>query len=134
MKKNSNSQSAFFNRRILIGFVLCLAGVSVALVAFGQNRTSKAYPNYSGDSLSATESPNATPTPTPAMTFTVTSTADNDGSVCGVTCTLRQAINASNAHPPSSGTNLIAFNIPSNECDPTTGVCTITPSSINWPH
>src|ERR1043166_546706 len=66
--------------------------------------------------------------PTVAMTFTVGSTADTDGSTCGAGCTLRQAINASNAHPPPMGTtNLIAFNIPPSDpgCDPTTHVCTI---------
>jgi len=73
-------------------------------------------------------------------TFTVTSTADTDGSVCGAGCTLRQAINASNANPPPPNTtNLIAFNIdpgdPNNNCDLTSDVCTITPTnSPTWPH
>src|SRR5215472_14371297 len=139
MKRNSNSQSAFFNRRILIGFVLCLAGVSVTLVGFGESQSNNGYRNHPGSRLAGTDSPAATPTATstPAMTFTVTSTADTDGSVCGITCTLRQAINASNANPPPLGaTNLIAFNVPSSDpnCDPTSGVCTITPSSQNWPH
>ncbi len=35
MKRKSASQSAFFNLRLLVGFVLCLAGVSLALLAFG---------------------------------------------------------------------------------------------------
>ena len=35
MKKTSVSQSAFFNLRLGIGFVLCLAGVFLALLAFG---------------------------------------------------------------------------------------------------
>ena len=35
MKRKSASQSAFFNLRLLIGAVLCLAGVSLALLAFG---------------------------------------------------------------------------------------------------
>src|SRR3984893_10045220 len=35
MKKNSASQSAFFNPRVLIGFILCLAGVFLALLGFG---------------------------------------------------------------------------------------------------
>src|SRR5215471_6692268 len=131
MKRNSNSQSAFFNRRILIGFVLCLAGVSVTLVGFGQSQSNNGYRNHPGSRLAGTDSPAATPaaSSTPAMTFTVTSTADDDGTVCGVTCSLRQAINASNANPPPpNATNLIAFNIPGS------GVHTITPSSINWPH
>ncbi|MGH8099799.1 MAG: beta strand repeat-containing protein [Chthoniobacterales bacterium] len=60
----------------------------------------------------------------PAMTFTVTSTDDTNGSTCGPTCTLRQAINASNANPPPPNTtNLIQFNIPGS------GVHTITLAS-----
>src|SRR6476469_7127488 len=35
MKKKSTSQSAFFNLRILIGAVVCLAGVAVALFGMG---------------------------------------------------------------------------------------------------
>jgi cell division septation protein DedD len=35
MKRKSASQSAFFNLRLLVGFVLCLAGVFLALLAFG---------------------------------------------------------------------------------------------------
>jgi len=35
MKKNSASQSAFFNPRVLIGFIFCLAGVFLALLGFG---------------------------------------------------------------------------------------------------
>jgi hypothetical protein len=35
MKRKSASQSAFFNLRLLVGFVLCLAGISLALLAFG---------------------------------------------------------------------------------------------------
>lgn len=35
MKRKSASQSAFVNLRLLTGFVLCLAGVSLALLAFG---------------------------------------------------------------------------------------------------
>lgn len=37
MKRKFVSQSAFFNLRTLIGFVVCLAGVSLALLAFGPN-------------------------------------------------------------------------------------------------
>src|ERR671923_21804 len=93
MKKHSTSQSAFFNRRILIGFMICLIGASVALFASGQNRTSKMQTSNSDGQLRAAESPNGTSRLTTAMTFTVTSTADTDGSVCGSDCTLRQAIN-----------------------------------------
>ena len=35
MKKKSASQSAFFNLRVLIGLFTVLAGVFVALLAFG---------------------------------------------------------------------------------------------------
>jgi len=35
MKKKSTSQSAFFNLRILIAAVFCLAGVVVALFSMG---------------------------------------------------------------------------------------------------
>ena len=35
MKKTSTAQSAFFNPRILIGSILCLAGVFLALLGFG---------------------------------------------------------------------------------------------------
>lgn len=45
----------------------------------------------------------------PAATFTVTSGADTDGSTCGATCTLRQAINAANQTVLSDTIN---FNIP----------------------
>ena len=60
-----------------------------------------------------------------AATFTVTSTADTSGSgtgACGGTCTLRQAIIASNA--TSGGPHTINFNIPG--CPST---CTISPAS-----
>jgi hypothetical protein len=35
MKKNSTSQSAFFNPRVLLASVFCLAGVFTALISFG---------------------------------------------------------------------------------------------------
>ncbi|MGE5212605.1 MAG: CSLREA domain-containing protein [Nitrospirota bacterium] len=129
MKKNPSSQSAFLVPRILLGLLFLLAGVSVALVGFAQNRLAER--SDVASYRRGTDSPDVTPTPTatPAMTFTVTSTADTDGTTCGVGCTLRQAVNASNAQPPPMGTtNLIQFNIPSNDpgCDPTTHVCTIT--------
>jgi CSLREA domain-containing protein len=131
MKKNSPSQSAFFNPRFLCGFVLCLTSVWIALAGVSQNGASHTYITGQEVRLRVIQTPDATPTPTatPAMTFTVTSTADTDGNVCGAGCTLRQAVNASNANPPPMGTtNLIAFNIPSSDpgCDPTTNVCTIT--------
>src|SRR5438045_3305458 len=41
MKKISTSQSGFFKRRIVIGFVLCLTGALLAVVGFGQNKNDK---------------------------------------------------------------------------------------------
>jgi CSLREA domain-containing protein len=132
-KISRTTQSAFFDCRILIGVVFCLTGVFVALVGFGQSRADNARLMRPDSSVNVPNTrmragPEAIHTPAPAMTFTVTSTADTDGSTCGPTCTLRQAVNANNANPPPSGTtNLIAFNIPSNDpgCDPVTNVCTI---------
>ena len=46
-----------------------------------------------------------------ATTYTVTSTADTDGVTCAATCTLRQALNASNA---AGGTNTSDFAISGN--------------------
>ena len=46
-----------------------------------------------------------------AATYVVTSTADTDGATCGATCTLRQAINASNANA-NAGINTISFASP----------------------
>ena len=129
MKKNPpRPQSAFFDRRTLIGFAFCLAGIFLTLAGFGQSRWAAGQAVLPHQSV--TDSPDVTPTPTPppAMTFTVTSTADTGGSTCGAGCTLRQAVNASNANPPPMGaTNLIQFNILSNDpgCDSTTHVCTI---------
>jgi CSLREA domain-containing protein len=129
MKKKLTSDSAFFTLRGLIGFVFCLTGLSVALVGFGRSPRDAAR-SVSAPNEAVTDLPNITPTPTPIpfVTFIVTSTADTDGSTCGTGCTLRQAVNANNANPPPMGaTNLIAFNIPSNDpgCDPMTNVCTI---------
>jgi CSLREA domain-containing protein len=125
MKKNTSSQSAFLLPRILLGLLFLLASISVALVGFGQTQLTARQGIASHQRL--TKRPDMTPTP--AMTFTVTSTADTDGSTCGSDCTMRQAVNASNANPPPTGTtNLIAFNIPSTDpgCDAATHVCTIT--------
>src|SRR4029453_10985832 len=35
MKKKSTSKSAFFNLRVLIAAVICLAGIAIALLAMG---------------------------------------------------------------------------------------------------
>ena len=126
MKKNSTSQSAFLVSRILLGLMFLVIGVSLSVVGFGQNRRAARPEIAPYPTIIAL--PGATLTPTPAMTFTVRSTADTGGTTCGAGCTLRQAANASDANPPPVGaTNLIAFNIPSNDpgCDPTTHVCTI---------
>ena len=129
MKKKLTSDMAFFTLRGLIGILFCLTGVSVAMVGFGRSPRDAA-PSVSAPYQAMTDLPDVTPTPTatPAMTFTVRSTADTGGTTCGTDCTLRQAVNASNANPPPMGaTNLIQFNIPSGDpgCDPTTHVCTI---------
>src|SRR5437870_4632219 len=100
MKKNSSSKSAFFIRRFLIGVALCLFGVFLALVGFGQNRSNNAHSNGQGAGLTTADSPDVTPTPTPTptatpfMTFTVTNTNDSGAG------SLRQAILDSNANPP----------------------------------
>ena len=50
--------------------------------------------------------------PRVAMTFTVNATgepATGTDATCAATCTLRQAINASNANAPGAGTNTITF-------------------------
>ena len=58
--------------------------------------------------------------------FTVTSEDDTDGSTCGSTCTLRQAINAANGHA-STTPDSIVFNITGS------GVHTITPAAGGLP-
>ena len=42
MKKTTASQSAFFNPRIVLGFVLCSLAVLLALLGFSVNSTSSA--------------------------------------------------------------------------------------------
>src|SRR4029450_3644459 len=42
MKKTTASQSAFFNPRIVLGFVLCLLSVLLGLLGFSVNSTSSA--------------------------------------------------------------------------------------------
>jgi CSLREA domain-containing protein len=60
-------------------------------------------------------------------TFTVNSTSDPGTGGCDATeCTLREAITAANN---SAGADTIAFDIPSSECDATSHVCTISPTS-----
>jgi CSLREA domain-containing protein len=49
------------------------------------------------------------------QTYTVTTTndtPDNTDANCAVSCTLRQAVNASNANDPGSGANTIIFTLP----------------------
>src|ERR1700752_5205638 len=48
MKKYSPSQSAFFNPRISVGFVLCLTGVCIVFVGLGESRPSDAAPARPG--------------------------------------------------------------------------------------
>src|SRR5690349_16935316 len=49
MKKNSTSQSAFFNLRVLLASVFCLAGAFIALLGFGafSNASAQATANNS---------------------------------------------------------------------------------------
>jgi len=123
MKKNPLKQSGFFNRPILIGVPCCLTVVSLAVAGFSQDRWEKAHLGGPSAGPSVIKSPEAAPTPAPAMTFTVTNTNDSGAG------SLRHAVTDSNNNPPPQNmTNLIAFNIPSNDpgCDPATHVCTIT--------
>src|SRR5438067_1012218 len=60
-----SSQSAFLNPRLLLGVAICLTGISLALVVFGQNRWNNARPNSPGPGVIVTGSPDVTPTPTP---------------------------------------------------------------------
>jgi hypothetical protein len=72
--------------------------------------------------------------PAHAATFEVDSTADTDTRACTIAaandCTLRGAINASNAS--STVDDIINFEIPSTDtnCNATTDVCTIRPTSL----
>src|SRR5205807_6996551 len=45
MNKKSTSQSAFFNPRVLVALVFCLAGVSIALIGFGAFSNASAQAN-----------------------------------------------------------------------------------------
>src|SRR5215472_15039973 len=45
MKKKSTSQSAFLNLRVLLGFVLALAGIFLALLGFGAFSNASAQAN-----------------------------------------------------------------------------------------
>jgi CSLREA domain-containing protein len=68
-----------------------------------------------------------------ATTFTVNSTADPGTSGCDATeCTLREAIVAANS---AAGDDTITFAIPSSDsnCNGTTGVCTIRPTTSDLP-
>ena len=62
MKKQSASRSAFFNPRLLIGFVLCSAGLLLALAGF---------------SKSVAENPAATSAETQNTLFSLTTGTDN---------------------------------------------------------
>jgi CSLREA domain-containing protein len=139
MKKNSTSKATptrrnvgeggFVRSRVLFALVFLLIGACLALVGFGQSRWDTTHISRPSVGLTVTDlRAGARAHPAIATTFTVTSTADTDGSTCGADCTLRQAVNASNASPPPPNTtNVIQFNIPSNDpgCDPVTNVCTI---------
>src|SRR5712692_9726509 len=120
----SRHNSAGASAALQIALVVALLSTSAMLLASPHHR------RQSRRQVTATAVTSA-PSALTGMTFTVTSTGDASGSTCGVTCTLRQAINASNANPTdASMPNTIAFNIPAIDpnCDATTHVCTITPS------
>ena len=72
----------------------------------------------------------ATPSGTPVLTPLVVNVTDDtdDGSCNAIHCSLREAINAANAHP---GPDAIHFDIPNAApgCE-RTGVCTIQPASL----
>jgi len=68
VRKIFSSQSAFLNPRLLLGVAICLTGISLALVVFGQNRWNNARPNSPGPGVIVTGSPDVTPTPTPTPT------------------------------------------------------------------
>jgi CSLREA domain-containing protein len=65
-------------------------------------------------------------------TFTVNSAADPGSGGCDATeCTLREAINAANSNANPSKVDTINFAIPASDpnCNATSGVCTISPTS-----
>jgi hypothetical protein len=55
MKKKSTSHSAFFNLRVLIACVLCLAGIGVALLAMGAFSSAFAQPRGANNNQSRTK-------------------------------------------------------------------------------
>ncbi|RME63564.1 MAG: CSLREA domain-containing protein, partial [Caldilineae bacterium] len=69
-------------------------------------------------------------TPQPGPTFTVNTTDDVDDGMCGVVhCSLREAINAANAHANGGSPDQIVFNIPGSgpfTIQPATPLPTIT--------
>src|SRR5204863_3143362 len=65
VRKIFSSQSAFLHPRLLLGVAICLTGISLALVVFGQNRWNNARPNSPGPGVIVNGSPDVTPTPTP---------------------------------------------------------------------
>jgi len=72
----------------------------------------------------------------PAHAATITVGTTDDDSAANGNCTLREAITAANTNAAvdacaagASGADTIKFNIPSADCDATSGVCTISPSS-----
>ena len=102
MKTKSTSRSAFFNPRVLIGFVLCSVGVLLALAGLSKSVTE----------VSATTA--TAQTPDAVLRFEVNSTEDavdaqiGDG-VCATAtgvCTLRAAIQEANAIPGAAAISL----------------------------
>ncbi len=66
-----------------------------------------------------------------ATDFALDGSCDTDPRVFTVTCTLRAAIEEANNRTHNAGADTINFNIPTKDsnCNATTGVCTISPSS-----
>src|SRR5437870_271019 len=66
MKKNSTSDSAFFNPRIFAAFVLCSFGAWLAMFSFASTPASETLTDISGP-LTYTAGPFNVPNPTPVI-------------------------------------------------------------------
>jgi CSLREA domain-containing protein len=100
-----------------------LTGTPSPTISATATRTSTATPS---STTTATGTPSPTPTGPPGLV--VNTTGDTDDGTCNAThCSLREAINAANAH---AGPDTITFNIPGSDpgCDGA-GVCTIRPTN-----
>ena len=145
MKKNSTSNSAFFNPRIFAGFLLCCVGAWLAMFSFASTPSSGTIdPTLGATSLSYTAGPFLVANPTPVIQV-------DDGPQCSgdpsqpcddfaLTVTLPPGYHA--AHPYAvirvteswtdtgagqSDYDLDIYKIPRGDCDPDD--CTITDGS-----